>query len=215
MCGRFSLTSKIEHVIEQLNIINAIELAPSYNIAPTQDIAVVRLYNERFEISKMRWGLIPFWMKEKPKTNNLINARAETVSSKPSFRNAYTKRRCLIPANGFYEWQKSASGKQPYYIERKDKHVFTFAGLWEHWELGGESIDSCTIITTAANNEMQSIHQRMPVIINSDQYDTWFHAEDPASLLSPYPSGILNLYPVSSHVNSPTHNDERCIEKLS
>jgi putative SOS response-associated peptidase YedK len=215
MCGRFSLTPKIEHVIEKLNIINSIELAPSYNIAPSQNIAVVRKIDDQLKISTMRWGLIPFWMKELPKSNNLINARSETVASKPSFRSAYKKRRCLIPADGFYEWRKVNDSKQPFYIQLKNKDIFTFAGLWEQWQGDGQTIESCTILTTNANHDMQPIHQRMPVIIDPNQYQDWFDNSDPQELLSPYPDGRLLAIPVSTYVNNPRHNDHTCIEALS
>jgi putative SOS response-associated peptidase YedK len=214
MCGRFSLTPKIEHVIEKLNIINSIELAPSYNIAPSQNIAVVRYVDGRLHISAMRWGLIPSWMKELPKSNHLINARSETVASKPSFRTAYKKRRCLIPADGFYEWQKSGDSKQPYHIQLKNKDIFTFAGLWEQWQGDGQTIESCTILTTDANQEMKPIHHRMPVIIDPDQYRNWFESSDPQQLFEPYPNGNLQAKAVSQYVNNPRHNDKSCIEPV-
>ena len=214
MCGRFSLTPKIERVIEKLNIINSIDLAPSYNIAPSQDIAVVRAVNDQLVISTMRWGLIPGWMKELPKGSPLINARGETVAGKPSFRSAYKKRRCLIPADGFYEWQKTQNSKQPYYIQLKDKSLFTFAGLWEQWQNGGQTIESCTIITTDANDDMKSIHHRMPVIIAQAYYAHWFHGTDPQDVLIPYPNGELRAYPVSIYVNSPKNSGPSCIEPI-
>jgi putative SOS response-associated peptidase YedK len=212
MCGRFSLTPKIEQVIEKLNIINSIDLAPSYNIAPSQNIAVVRSVDHQMHISAMRWGLIPFWSKELPKSNSLINARSETVASKPSFRNAYKKRRCLIPADGFYEWQKAGESKQPYYIQLKNKDIFTFAGLWEQWQGEEQTIESCTILTTSANEDMKPIHHRMPVIINPDQYRHWFESADPQNLLVPYTESRLQAVPVSTYVNNPRHNDKSCIE---
>lgn len=211
MCGRFSLTPKIEQVIEKLNIINSIELAPSFNIAPSQNIAVVRNIDDQLNISAMRWGLIPFWMKEIPKTAPLINARCETVASKPSFRNAYKKRRCLIPADGFYEWQKKDNAKQPFYIKLKNQDLFTFAGLWERWETADKVIESCTILTCEANEDMKSIHMRMPVIIDPGHYQSWFKNENPADLLVPYPNGRLQIHPVSTYVNNPKNNDAECI----
>ena len=214
MCGRFSLTPKIEQVIEKLNIINSIELVPSYNIAPSQDIAVIRNIDHHMKISAMRWGLIPFWMKELPKSSSLINARGETLASKPSFRNAYKRRRCLIPADGFYEWQKVGNAKQPYYIQLNNKEIFTFAGLWEQWENDDQTIESCTIITTEANDDMKAIHHRMPVIIDEPDYAQWFESADPKELLSPYPNGKLQFYPVSNYVNNPKNNDKSCIAAL-
>jgi putative SOS response-associated peptidase YedK len=214
MCGRFSLTPKIEHVIEKLNIINSIEFAPSYNIAPSQTVPVVRYINNQLVISAMRWGLIPFWMKELPKSTNLINARSDTLASKPSFRTAYKKRRCLIPADGYYEWQKVGDAKQPYYIQLKTKEIFTFAGLWEQWQGESQIIESCTIITTDGNDDMKSIHHRMPVIIAQDQYQHWFEDIDPQDLLTPYPNGKLRAYPVSNYVNNPRNNDKKCLDVL-
>lgn len=214
MCGRFSLTPKIEQVIQKLNIINSIDYAPNYNIAPSQDIVVVRNSGDKLEISTMRWGLIPFWMKELPKSNNLINARSETVASKPSFRNAYRKRRCLIPADGFYEWQKLENGKQPYYIQLKNKDIFTFAGLWEQWQGEDQTIESCTILTTDANEDMKPIHHRMPVIIDQNQFHRWFDNADPQDLLIPYPKGKLHAYAVSKFVNTPTNNGPNCVDPM-
>ena len=214
MCGRFSLTPKIEQVIEKLNIINSIEFTPSYNIAPSQNIPVIRNIDNQMVISLMHWGLIPFWMKELPKSASLINARSETVTSKPSFRAAYKKRRCLIPADGFYEWQKLENGKQPYYIQLKNKEIFTFAGLWEQWQGNGQTLESCTIITTDANDDMKPIHHRMPVIIEQDRYQHWFESADPQNLLHPSPNGTLRTHPVSSHVNNPRNNDKTCIEAV-
>ncbi|KPJ92952.1 MAG: hypothetical protein AMJ53_08365 [Gammaproteobacteria bacterium SG8_11] len=214
MCGRFSLTPKIEQVIEKLNIINSIEFEPSYNIAPSENIAVVRYIDSQRVISAMRWGLVPFWMKEFPKSNSLINARGETVAEKPSFRNAYKKRRCLIPADGFYEWQKIGEKKQPYYIQSKNKEIFTFAGLWEQWQGEDRTIESCAILTTHANDDMKPIHHRMPVIIDPENYQQWFESEDPKALIASYPNGRLQTYPVSQYVNNPRHNDETCIAAL-
>ncbi len=214
MCGRFSLTPKIEQVIEKLNIINSIDFAPSYNISPSQNIPVIRNIDNQLTISTMHWGLIPFWMKELPKSSSLINARSETVASKPSFRSAYKKRRCLIPADGFYEWQKVENGKLPYFIQLKNKEIFTFAGLWEQWQGNGQTIESCTIITTDANDDMKPIHHRMPVIIDQDYYSHWFENADPLDLLVPYPNGTLRAYPVNSHVNNPRNNDKSCIEAI-
>jgi putative SOS response-associated peptidase YedK len=162
----------------------------------------------------MRWGLIPFWMNELPKSTNLINARSDTLASKPSFRTAYKKRRCLIPADGYYEWQKVGDTKQPYYIQLKTKEIFTFAGLWEQWQGESQIIESCTIITTDGNDDMKSIHHRMPVIIAQDQYQHWFEDIDPQDLLTPYPNGKLRAYPVSNYVNNPRNNDKKCLDVL-
>ena len=171
------------------------------------------------ECSMARWGLIPAWSKE-PKTEySTFNARAETVSTKPAFRAAYHQRRCLIPADGFYEWARSESSKSPYYISFADHRPFAFAGLWDRWEKEGQIVESCTIIVTEANDLMRPIHDRMPVILASEDYDQWL---DPVigdltriqSLLKPCPSQWLQAYPVSPAVNNSRNDSEELIWPL-
>ena len=158
------------------------------------------------------WGLIPSWAKDPAIGNKMINARAETVSEKPSFRSAFKKRRCLILADGFYEWQKTDDGKQPYHIKMEDDSPFAFAGLWEAWDKYGEEIRSGTIITTDANDLMNEIHHRMPVILHPEDYGLWLdpdfdEKEALTSLLKPYPSDAMEAYPVSRRVNKPANNE--------
>lgn len=215
MCGRFTLSHKIQEVLEVFNLDTHLEFTPSYNIAPSQSVVVVRAVDGKHEALTMRWGLIPFWMKSFPKSKPMINARAETIREKPAFRAAYRKRRCLIPSDGFYEWKKLETGKQPYYIHTKDHQIFAFAGLWEHWENEQQSIDSCTIITTHANQDMSSIHDRMPVIIPVDKYTTWLSGNNSASLLVPAEEGYFHSYAVDRFVNSPAHNSEKCITAVN
>lgn len=215
MCGRFTLSHQIHEVLRAFDLDDAnLDFSPSFNIAPTQSIVVIHKHNDQTKIATMRWGLVPFWMKTLPKNAPMINARAETLAEKPAFRAAYKKRRCLIPADGFYEWKKLDSGKQPYYIHTHDRQIFAFAGLWERWENQDQIVDSCTIITTQANDEMEQIHHRMPVIIPPDKYKHWLSDEDVTSLLTPIP-GFLQMHPVDRYVNSPANNSEKCIEVVS
>ena len=169
----------------------------------------------------LRWGLIPSWAKDPKIGNQCINAKAETVSEKPSFRSAFKKRRCLVIATGFYEWQVQEHAKQPMWIGRRDKRPFAFAGLWEHWQPAeGDVIESCTIITTEPNELMSPIHNRMPVILVPASYDQWLdptfqHIEPLNALLRPYPSEELTAYPVSTLVNNPRHDVPQCLEPVS
>ena len=215
MCGRFSLSHQIQEVLQsfELDVDAGLDVKPSYNIAPTQQIVTVWQEEGTAKAGTMRWGLIPFWMKSFPKSAPMINARAETVKEKPAFRAAYKKRRCLIPADGFYEWKKLDQGKQPYFIHGPGNEIFAFAGLWEHWQNDSESIMSCTIITIEANKEMSSVHHRQPVIIPPEHYNNWLNSQDPSELLVPM-DGYFQMYPVGRYVNSPANNSEKCIEAL-
>lgn len=220
MCGRFSQTRLTPELVDAFGITHATEIAARHNIAPSQPVAAVRATPGGRELTSLRWGLIPSWMKELPSDARLINARAEGVSEKPSFRTAFRKRRCLIPADGFFEWKKLPDRKQPYYIRFADRHLFAFAGLWEHWERDGQVIESCTIITTDANATMKSLHDRMPVILDPPDYPTWLgevEAPSPAlqDLLRPYAGAGLQAYAVSTRVNSPRNNDAACLEPVS
>jgi len=209
MCGRFTLRTPTPVLIEQFGLGEIPELPPRYNIAPTQSVAAVR-HNAAAdrELVPLRWGLIPRWAKDPAVGNRMINARSETVAEKPSFRSAFRRRRCLIPADGFYEWRKIGGRKQPYYIHMADQQPFAFAGLWEHWESGAEQIESCTILTTEANALMSGLHDRMPVILAPGDFDTWLNCEQRdwqhlTPLLASYPSDQMHYHPVSTVVNSP------------
>ncbi len=172
MCGRYTLKTPIDVVAEHFGLDEyPSSLTPSYNIAPTQEVAAVVEEDEKRKLKMFRWGLVPSWAKDPAIGNKMINARAETVSEKPSFRSAFKRRRCLIVADGFYEWQKTDGGaKQPYHFRMKDSSPFAFAGLWETWDGDGADVRSCSIITTDANDLMKEIHHRMPVILLPDNY---------------------------------------------
>ncbi len=192
-------------------------ILPSYNIAPTQEVAAVVEEDEERKLELLRWGLIPSWAKDPEIGSRMINARGETVSEKPSFRKAFKARRCLILADGFYEWQKIDNGKQPYHVRMKDASPFAFAGLWEIWNGDGDGIRTCAIITTEANDFMSEIHHRMPVILHPDDYEMWldpsFEEKGPLSaLLKPYPDYAMETYPMSRRVNRPTNDEPGCVE---
>ncbi|MCZ6513212.1 MAG: SOS response-associated peptidase, partial [Nitrospinae bacterium] len=174
MCGRYSLTKPIKTLKEHFQA-TAFELkhGPRYNIAPSQPVPVILAGAQGREIHTLRWGLIPSWAKDPDMANRLINARAETVHEKPSFRSSFRKRRCLVPADGFYEWQVRDEGKSPQYIRMRTGGLFAFAGLWSEWDSGQVTLRTFTIITIAANRELESIHHRMPVILLPEQYDRW------------------------------------------
>lgn len=221
MCGRFVLYSPLEDLYEHYQIKDkSMEYNPRFNIAPSQSVLAVVNDGTENRIGFLKWGLVPSWSTDSAIGNRMINARAETIDEKPSFRNAYRKRRCLIPVNGFYEWVKDGNIKIPKYIHIKDRKLFSFAGLWERWTgPQGESITSCTIITTSANDFMIDIHHRMPVILNAADEMLWLdrHATDNEmkSLLTPYPSELMNAYRVSNEVNSPKNDHKDLIKKLA
>jgi putative SOS response-associated peptidase YedK len=221
MCGRFTLRTPPKDLVEVFQLLRALEMTPRYNIAPTQPVAVVRQSATCREMSLLRWGLIPAWAKDTKIGASLINARADTIATKPSFRTAFKRRRCLIPADGFYEWKKGeGKTKQPYYIRLKKDFPFAFAGLWEHWEGPDNSaIDSCTIVTTDANETLRPLHDRMPVILHEEDYDRWLDPKiDDASqlceLLKPYPPEEMTAFPISTLVNNARNESPQCIEPL-
>ncbi len=222
MCGRFALKTPIKTIADEFEVTETALYAPRYNIAPSQPVLVVRLNKEtvKREATFMMWGLVPSWAKDPGIGQKMINARAETVAEKPSYRGPFKNKRCLIPADGFYEWQKLDKGKLPYYFHLKSGRLFAFAGLWEFWEDNkGNELFSCTLLTTQANETMSPIHQRMPVILKREQYRLWL---DPATgtiealrpLLQPLPSTEIEAYPVSSRVNNPDNDDEKCMEPV-
>ena len=217
MCGRYTLKTPTNVLAELFEIEEyPSALNPSYNIAPTQAVAAVVEEDDKRKLEMFHWGLTTSWAKDPAIGNKMINARAETASEKPSFRSAFKKRRCLILADGFYEWQKTDSGKQPFYIHMKDGSPFAFAGLWEAWK-NGEELKSCAIITTDANDLMNEIHHRMPVILPPENYGVWLdpgldEKEPLMDLLKPYPSEEMEAYQVSRRVNRPANNEPSCIE---
>ena len=223
MCGRFSQTASPEVIAQQFALDDPPLFKPRYNIAPSQPIAAIRIdpdINTR-KLVLLRWGLIPSWAKDPKIGNQCINAKAETVAEKPSFRSAFKKRRCLVIANGFYEWQRQGEHKQPMWIGLRSQRPFAFAGLWEHWKpTEGEPLETCTIITTEPNDLMAPIHNRMPVILAPASYDQWLdptfqQAEPLKALLRPYPSEELTIFPVSTLVNNPRHDAPQCLEPVT
>jgi putative SOS response-associated peptidase YedK len=218
MCGRYTLTTPVGKLAEEFEITGPLpEVPPRYNVAPTQEVAAVLGEVDERHLEMLRWGLIPSWADDPGIGSRMINARSETAAEKPSFRRAFKERRCLIVADGFYEWQKTNGGKQPYYIHMESGRPFAFAGLWESWGKYGEEIRSCTILTTEANELVDEVHHRMPVILPPEDYELWLdpdfeEKEALTSLLRPYPSGGMEAYPVSRRVNSPSNNAPDCIE---
>jgi putative SOS response-associated peptidase YedK len=223
MCGRFTLKVDPGTLYEALELGEMPEkLEPRYNIAPSQPVAVITDPAAR-RVEWFRWGLIPSWAKEASIANKLINARAETVAEKPSFRSAFAQRRCLVLADGFFEWQKRSKaqggGSQPYYFRLASGDPFAFAGLWELWrDPEGEMVHSCTIVTCAANELVAPVHERMPVILNEEALWRWLEPDASKealhALLHPYPEAGMVTYPVSSLVNSPQHDSPECVEPL-
>jgi putative SOS response-associated peptidase YedK len=224
MCGRFAsnLTWEQLHELYQIGAAERSppppDLRPLYNIAPTQTVPVVRLNRSaRREIALLRWGLIPYWSRDAKIAVRTINARAETLATAPAFREAFRRRRCLVPASGFYEWKKVASGKQPYFIGMRDGSPLAFAGLWERWKQGETAVESFTIVTGEPSSLIAAIHDRMPAILQPDDYDAWLSAADPAilrPLLQPFPAQLLQAYPVSARVNSVKNDDAALIEPV-
>jgi putative SOS response-associated peptidase YedK len=219
MCGRYTRKKDkdLAKIMEYYGITEAtVEIDPRYNIAPTQIVAAV---NQQRQLVGYKWGLIPSWAKDAKIANKLINARAETLQEKPSFRTALLKRRCLLPADGYYEWKKEDGGKQPYYFHRRDDGLFSFAGLWEEWKSpDNEIIRTCTIITTEPNELAAAIHNRMPAILKRTDEALWLdpaaRVPDLVQLLQPYPDEELEAYAVSRAVNAPGRDDAALVEPL-
>jgi putative SOS response-associated peptidase YedK len=222
MCGRFTLRTPQSVLVTQFALDAEPTLFPRYNIAPSQPVAVVRASSQEpagalRELVKLRWGLVPSWAQDPSIGNQLINARSETAAVKPAFRSAMRHRRCLIPADGFYEWKKIGKQKQPYFIRRPDDKPFAFAGLWERWtDPEGRPLETCTILTTDANELLRPLHIRMPVIVEPADYTAWLDPSqtDPDRLRTLFASltaDQLVTSPVSTIVNSPANDDPRCL----
>lgn len=219
MCGRFQLSVKGKHISERFNVeVFDEKYSPSYNCAPSQNLAVISNKKPN-ELSFFKWGLIPFWAKDPKIGNKLINARAESLSEKASFKSAFSKRRCLIPANGFYEWKRDGKRKTPYRIFVKSEELFAMAGLWEKWkDAEDKPINSFTIITTEPNSLMKNIHNRMPVILNKTDEQAWLHetnADYLKTLLNKYSAEDMAAYTISDKVNSPANNSPDLIEEFN
>lgn len=221
MCGRFALIVDASVLAEVFEVARPKDLRPRFNIAPTQNVPIVRVTRDGArELAEIRWGLIPSWARDEKMGARMINARGETVAEKPSFRSAVTSRRCLVPASGFYEWTATADGKQPHFVHFTDARVFAFAGLWERWHKGaGGPLDTFTIITTEPNPVLAELHDRMPVILDPAVWSEWLEPEPLRGerlqqLLAPHPAEGMEAYPVSRHVNSPRNDDPECIARV-
>ena len=227
MCGRYALKTSTPELARRLGVevkpgSEVDTHPPSFNIAPTQNVLSCRSNRDaNRELTVMRWGLIPSWSKGDSSKFSMINARAETITERPAYRTAFRFRRCLIPADGFYEWQRVEGRKQPFFIGLESRETLMFAGVWERWRGSeGESVISCAIITTEANHKLNFIHHRMPVLLDDDQFDTWLDPKqtDPArltSMLRPYRREPMAAFPVSTFVNKAANNDERCWQPIT
>lgn len=227
MCGRYSLSIRLDTLIQHFRTYFTVVLdsgieqhwRPRYNIAPTQHVPALRQLGGDTHLSLMRFGLVPHWA-DSPKTGySLINARAETIGQKPAFRQAFRRRRCLIPATGFYEWQAAGKSKQPWFLRVKDSEIFALAGLWEHWEGQDVVIDSFSIVVTEANEFVRPIHDRMPVILAPEDYESWLDPgnQDTHSLqqaLRPWPAERMEGWPVSRRVNRPTNDGPELVQPI-
>ena len=215
MCGRFTLKTPERVKFDALNTYDPDDLVPRYNIAPSQNVLTILERNSEREATFLRWGLIPFWSKE-PK--GFINARAETVEQKPAFNESFQRRRCLIPADGFYEWERNGKISQPYYFQMKDQAPFAFAGIWDRWKSDGDWITSCAIVTTKANELLATVHHRMPVIVPPESHDLWLNEEsrstDLKEILMPFPASEMTSHAVSRDVNDTKTDGEHLLQPV-
>jgi len=219
MCGRYRLSRRKQIVEAHFSGVSGQEdWNPRYNIAPTQPVPIIRQNSQKpvRELSLLRWGLIPSWAKDASVASRMINARSETAGAKPAFRDPLTNRRCLIPADGFYEWQRTGKVKQPYCFEVNDGELFAFAGIWDRWtDPNRNTVETCSILTTSPNAVTSAVHDRMPVILDPDSYDIWL---DPGmrdvttafELLKPYDAQFMRCYPISTRINHVANDDEEC-----
>ncbi len=217
MCGRYNIVTDAEALAEffEIVIFELQDFHSNYNAAPTQYLPVVRLTDAGRELIALRWGLVPFWAKDTKIGYKTINARSETIATKPAFRAAYIKRRCLVPASGYFEWKVEGGAKQPYNICLEERGLLAFAGLWEHWEGEKETLDTFTIVTTAASDQVKHIHDRMPVILSEQDCRLWLTSDDQdtlSNLLIPRDIPGLTTYPVNKRVSNARNNDPECIQ---
>lgn len=219
MCGRYTLRASADTLAEQFGLTSEGEtISRRFNVAPMSEVAAVVEEDGSRTLEHLRWGLVPSWADDPGVGARMINARSETAHEKPSFRKAFRERRCLLPADGFYEWLRTEDGKQPYHFRMKDGRPFAFAGLWETWKGGG--LRTCAILTTSANSVVGEIHDRMPVILSPEDYDLWLDEEMRdveylTPLMRPFEPQEMEAYPVSRFVNRPTNDDERCVERVA
>ena len=217
MCGRYSNAKDLSELIKLVDSVMRVAFfGPRYNIAPTQMAPVIFMENKKPTMKLMRWGLIPSWAKDPSIAARMINARSETAATKPAFRDALKSRRCLIPADGFYEWKRDGKTKQPYCFEIYEGELFAFAGIWDRWkDASGKPVETCSILTTTPNAVTAPVHDRMPVILEPDAYDLWL---DPgmqnvaavSDLLKPYDARAMRCYPISARINSVANDDAEC-----
>ncbi len=223
MCGRFTLNTSQPVIADHFGLDEPPELGARFNVAPGQVIATISASGEgrKSVLSPRRWGLVPSWAKDEKIGNRLINARAETVAEKPSFRSALRRRRCLVPADGFYEWAGSKGSKQPYFVGLEGRALFAFAGLWERWtDPEGETLETCTLLTTEATEYLSALHGRMPVIVDPADYGLWMDPEvvEPdrvSPVIDRNLGSALDFHPISKHVNDVRHDDPRCLEAIA
>ena len=222
MCGRYALKTSVPEIARILGATANADFPASYNVAPSRNVPVCRVSADGDrELVLLRWGLVPHWAKELNERYRMINARAETVHEKPAYRVPFRRRRCLVPADGYFEWKAGPQGKQPYFIHRDDGMPLFLAGLWDRWEKGDHGpLDSFSIVTTAASDHLAAIHDRMPVIIGEAHRGAWLDPELEdvqrlRPLLNPLSEIELSLTPVSTYVNNPRHDDPRCLQPLT
>ncbi len=219
MCGRYTVTATPEVLRALFGYVERPNFPPRYNVAPTQPIAIVRLMNGKRQFALVRWGLLPSWVKDPKAFSLLINARGETVNEKPAYKAAMKRRRCLIPADGFYEWKAVGDRKQPYYVRAKSGVPLAFAGLWETWTgPNGEELETVAIVTTQANRTLAPIHDRMPSVIAPEQFNLWLGGPDEdtaaaSTLIRPAPDDLLEAIPVSSDVNRVANDNPGLVER--
>ena len=219
MCGRTTLTITPDDLRQTFGYAVPADYRPRFNLAPTQKQLALAEREGKTGLCTLRWGLVPFWAKDLSLSNRMINARAETVTEKAAFRAAFSRRRCLVVVDGFYEWKATPQGKRPHRICLRTRAPFTLAGLWERWDRGAEAVESCTILTIAANPAMAAVHDRMPVIIEEGERPAWLSdgttTSDLLELLRPYRLDDLEIYEVATLVNSPANDLPECIEPLA
>jgi putative SOS response-associated peptidase YedK len=213
MCGRYALTATLERLVELFRLAGRrVNLPPRWNIAPTQDAPVIRLENGERKLEMLRWGLVPYWAEDPSVGNRMINARGETVAEKPAYRAAFRSRRCLVPADAFYDWPEEGKDKRPFLFRQADGAPFAFAGLWEKWvPKDGGVLESFTIVNCAAGPWMSRYHSRTPVLIMPADYEAWLDpAGDPVKFIKPPPDDLLTATRVSTYVNKPANDDANC-----
>ena len=219
MCGRLVQATAMQKIAGMMQILGQLELVPRYNITPSAPLAVIRSGPKGYEWALPRWGLVPHWAKEIATGYKMINAKAETVASKPAYRGPLRYRRCIIPADGFYEWRLEAKQKQPYFIRAPDEQPLLLAGLWDYWHQGEQELETCTIITTSANPQMLTVHDRMPVVLDPSDVAAWLDLDiQKPDLLEPLlqpTAHALTIYPVSKRVNKPVNDDAECTVPLA